>query len=181
MGGSLARQPRREQRSRSYTAEVDDALRLVAESFDYLCAERLTPNLVTMIQQLAAHGEICPSPALLEQLDRISISTVQRILKRVGQDQPRRARRPPGSSNAVSRAVPVRRIAWDEKQAGHFEIDLTHHCGPSASGDFMHTLQMVDVRTGWSERAAMLGRSFMVMQDAFQRIQARLPIQVLCQ
>ena len=179
MCGSLARQPRREQRSRSYTVEVDDALRLVAESFDYLCAERLTPNLVTMVQQLAAHGEICPSPALLEQLDCISISTVQRILKRVGQDQPRRARRPPGSANAVSRAVPMRRIAWDEKQAGHFEIDLTHHCGPSASGDFMHTLQMVDVRTGWSERAAMLGRSFMVMQDAFQRIQARLPIQVL--
>jgi len=178
MHESLARHPRREQRGRSYTAEVDDALRLVAESFDYLCTERLTPNLV-MIQQLAAHGEICPSPALLEQLDCISISTVRRILKRAGQDQPRDARRSPGSANAVSGAVPVRRIAWDEKQAGHFEIDFTHHCGPSASGDFTHTLQIVDVRTGWSGRAAMLGRSFMVMQDAFQRIQPHRPIQVL--
>ena len=179
MGGSLERQPRREQRGRSYTAEVDDALRLVAESFDYLCAERLTPNLVTMVQQLAAHGEICPSPALLEQFERISVSTVQRILKRVGQDQPRRTRRPPGSSNAVSRVVPVGRIAWDEKQPGHFEIDMTHHCGPIASGDFMHTLQMVDALSGWSERVATLGRSAMVMQDAFRRIQARIPIPVL--
>lgn len=179
MGGSLERQPRREQRGRSYTAEVDDALRLVAESYDYLCAERVTPNLVTMVQQLAAHGEMHPSPTLLEQLGRISISTVQRILKRVGQDQRRRPRRPPGSANAVAREVAVKRIAWDESQAGHFEIDMTHHCGASASGDFMHTLQMVDVLSGWSERAATLGRSCMVMQDAFKRIQARIPIPVL--
>ena len=43
----------------------------------------------------------------------------------------------------------------------------------------MYTLQMIDVRSGWSERAATLGRSSMVMQDAFRRIQARLPIPVL--
>jgi hypothetical protein len=179
MGDSLERQPRRDQRGRSYAAEVDDALRLVAESYDYLCAERLTPDLVTMVEQLAAHHEIQPSLALLEQLSRISVSTVQRILKRIGQDQRRRPRRPPGSANAASIGIPMRRIAWDEKQPGHFEIDLTHHCGPSASGDFLHTLQMIDVTTGWSERAATLGRSFLVMRDAFQRIQARIPIPVL--
>jgi hypothetical protein len=179
MGGSLERQPRREQRGRTYSAEVDDALRVVAESYDYLCAERLTPDLVTMVEHLATHGEIQPSLGLLEQLSRISVSTVQRILQRIGQDQRRRPRRPPGSANAVSKDIPMRRIAWDEKQPGHFEIDLTHHCGPSASGDFMCTLQMIDVATGWSERAATLGRSFLVMRDAFLRIQTRIPIPVL--
>ena len=179
MGGSLQRQPRREQRGRSYTAEVDDALRLVAESYDYLCAERLTPSLVTMVEHLATHHEIQPSLALLEQLSRISVSTVQRISQRIGQDQRRQPRRPPGSANAVSKEIPMGRIAWDEKQPGHFEIDLTHHCGPSASGDFMHTLQMIDVTTGWSERAATLGRGFLVMRDAFRRILARIPMKVL--
>lgn len=38
---------------------------------------------------------------------------------------------------------------------------------------------MVGVTTGWNERVALLGRSFLVMRDAFQRILARLPFPVL--
>jgi hypothetical protein len=44
--GDLRRKPRRKQRSRSYGPQVDDALRVIHESFDYICAEHLTPNLV---------------------------------------------------------------------------------------------------------------------------------------
>jgi len=73
----------------------------------------------------------------------------------------------------------MRRIPWDEPRPGHFEVDLVHHCGLSASGQYVHTLQMVDVATGWSERAASLGRSYRVIQDAFQRILTRLPFPVL--
>ena len=38
--------------------EVDDALRIITESSDYLCAERLTLNLVWTATHLAAHGEL---------------------------------------------------------------------------------------------------------------------------
>jgi len=37
---------------------------------------------------------------------------------------------------------------------------------------------MVDVATGWSERVAVLGRGYLVVQDGFKRILARLPIAV---
>jgi len=72
----------------------------------------------------------------------------------------------------------MKRIAWDEREPGHFEVDLVHHCGSSASGEYACTLQMIDVATGWSERVAVLGRSYLVMQDAFRRIVARLPFQI---
>jgi len=89
MNGSLERKPRRKQRGHTYGPEVDDALRVIAESFDYLCAERLFPNLVWMATHLSAHGELEVSPPLLEKLGRISVSTVGRILARIRQDQPR--------------------------------------------------------------------------------------------
>jgi hypothetical protein len=73
----------------------------------------------------------------------------------------------------------MERIPWDEQTPGHFEVDLVHHCGPSSSGQYVHTVQMIDVATGWSERAAVLGRSQLVMQDAFLRFVARLPFKVL--
>ena len=56
---------------------------------DYLCPERLTPNLVWMANHLAAHDELEISPLLLEKLDQISTSTVQRILGRIPRDKPR--------------------------------------------------------------------------------------------
>ena len=178
MKGSLARQPRRRQRSRTFGPEVDDALRVIAESTDYICAERLTPNLVWLAKHLAAHGELTVSPQLLEQLERISVSTVERILARLRQDEPRLPRRGPKRTNNLLRDVPMKRISWQEQEPGHFEVDLVHHCGPSASGEYVHTIQMIDVATAWSERRAVLGRSYLVMEDGFSRILARLPFSV---
>jgi hypothetical protein len=178
MKGSLARRPRRRQRGRTYGPDVDDALRVIAESTDYICAERLTPNLAWLAKHLAAHGELTISPQLLEQLGRISASTVERILTRIRQDEPRLPRRGPKRTNNLLRDVPMKRIPWQEQEPGHFEVDLVHHCGPSASGEYVHTIQMIDVATAWSERVAVLGRSYLVMKDGFSRILARLPFPV---
>jgi hypothetical protein len=178
MNGSLERKPRRKQRNRTYGPEVDDALRVISESLDYICADRLTPNLVWMATHLAAHGEMDTSPRLLEQLERVSISTVKRRIERIRQDHPRLPRKGPRRANKVKRDIPMKRIAWDEQEPGHFEVDLVHHCGNSASGEYVSTLQMIDIATGWSERVAVLGRSYLVMQDAFRRIVARLPFPI---
>jgi hypothetical protein len=175
---NLERRPRRRQRGRTYGPEVDDALRVISESMDHICAERLTPNLSWLAKHLAAHGELEASPPLLEQLERISISTVSRILARIRQDEPRLPRRGPTRANHLTRQVPMRRIPWHEQEPGHFETDLVHHCGPSASGEYTCTIQMVDVTTAWSERSAILGRSYLVVKDGFNRILGRLPFPV---
>ena len=99
MKGSLTRNTRRRQRGHTYGPEVDNALRVIAESMDYICAERLTPNLTWLAKHLAAHGELTLSPQLLEQLARISVSTVKRILTRVRQDEPRLPQRHPASNS----------------------------------------------------------------------------------
>jgi hypothetical protein len=58
------RHQRRQPRERSYKAEVDDALRVISESMDYVCAERLQPNLVWLAGHLAEPGELATSPEL---------------------------------------------------------------------------------------------------------------------
>jgi len=180
MAGRLERQPRLQQRGRTYGPWVAGAVQVIAESLDYPCAERLTPNLVWMANHLAAQGELQVTPEVLAQLGEISLSTVQRLSTDWLLDIPRRLPRGgPERANQALREVPMKRIAWDESVPGHFEVDLVHHCGPSASGDYVHTLQMIDVCTGWSERMAVLGRSYVVMQDAFRWLSCRLPFPVL--
>jgi hypothetical protein len=179
MHSDLDRKPRRKQRGRSYGPQVDDAIRVIWETLDFLCAERLTPALPWMAQLLDDHGELYVPPEVLQQLDRISIATVGRILKRISQDTPRLSRKRRKSGNSVTAGIPTRRIPRDEQQPGHLETDLVHQCGPSASGEYLHTLQMVDVTTGWSELVAVLGRSYRVVEDAFCRILARIPFPII--
>ena len=179
MNSDMKRRPRQRQRSRTYGPEVDDALRVIHESWDYICAERLTPDLVWMAQHLGDFGELLVTDQLLNQLGRISVSTVRRILARIHQDEPRLPRKPPSIGNSVTRDVPMKIIPWNEQEVGHFETDTVHHGGSSPVGEFVYSLQMIDVATGWSERVAVLGRSYLVMADAFLTILERLPFPAL--
>lgn len=179
MQGSLKRKPRSRQRDKTYGPAVDDALRVIYESFDGICAERLTPNLVWMAQNLERHGELTTTPEMLEQLGQVSTSTVTRRLAHLQQDQPRLPRKKPRARNPMLKNIPMLRLPWNLQEPGRFETDLVHHCGPSASGEYVCTLQMIDVLTGWSERWAVLGRSYLVMEYAFRGILHRLPFPVI--
>jgi hypothetical protein len=179
--GTLERKARSRQRGRTYGPQVEYAVRLIARALDYPCAERLQPALVPMASSLAQHGELELSPGLLEHLDGISVSTVWRMVQLMRRDghQPRLARTRPSPPNPLARSIPAGRLPRRLPEPGHFEVDLVHHCGDSSTGQYVHTLQLIDVATGWSERVALLGRSYLVMQDAFERLLARLPFPVL--
>jgi hypothetical protein len=178
MAGDLTRHPRQKQRGRTYGAEVDDALRVIRESFDYPCPERLGGNLTWMATHLARYGELTLSPALVAQLETISVPTIRRIVERITQDEPHLARPRPAGPNAALRDVPMHVIPWDTQEPGHFEADLVHHSGPATDRCYMHTVQLIDVATGWSERYATLGRSYTRMQEAFAHILGRLPFPI---
>lgn len=170
---------RQRQRGRTYGHEVDDAIRVIAETQDYICAERLTPSLVPTAKLLVTHGELVVSDQVLALLGRISVRTVKRILRRIRQDERRLPRRGPERAWQVLREIPAKRIPWNTTEPGHFEVDLVHHSGMNAGGEYVHTLQMIDVATGWSERVAVLGRSGLIMEAAFRRILARLPFPLI--
>lgn len=174
---NLAREPRRKQRGRTYGLEVEAAMRLIARVLEFPCAERLQPVLATTAAYLANHGELVLSPGLVDQLSQISVSTVGRMVQRMRRngDRPRLPRGRPPHPNSLTRHVPAGRMSRHQPQPGHFEADLVHQAGVSATGLYVHTLQLVDIASGWSERVAILGRSYLVMRDAFARILSRLP------
>jgi hypothetical protein len=178
-GPTLDRAPRRPRlRRRSYGAEVADVVRVVWESLDYVCAERLTPALLQTAQQLARWEELILTNEVAERLSTISRATVQRLLQRFQRDRPRLPRRNPQPPNQLLRQVPMERLSWDIQTPGSFETDLVHHCGPVTAGEYVHTLQLVDIASGWSERVAVFGRSQAAMVEGFRRVQERLPFPI---
>lgn len=176
---TLARRARHRQRGVTYDHVVDDALRILAETTDYICAERLQPLLPWLAQTLARHGELTLTPTLQAQLETISVSTIRRHLAHLGRDLPRLPRKPPSRTSNLAHTIPACRIPWDEPTPGHFEADSVHHCGLSPVGEYVYTVQLVDVASGWSERVAVFGRSQRAMEAGFCHIQARLPFPIL--
>lgn len=176
---NLERAPKRPRfRQRRYGTAVADVVRVIWESLDYVCAERLTPVLPDTARQLVQWEELMLPPEVEKALGSISRATVQRLLQRFQQDTPKLPRRKPQPPNRLLRDVPMGRLSWATNVPGSFETDLVHHCGPVAAGDYVHTLQLVDIATGWSERVAVLGRSQEAMVRGFRRVQERLPFPI---
>ncbi|GAC1614870.1 MAG: DDE-type integrase/transposase/recombinase [Gemmatimonadaceae bacterium] len=175
---SLARPPRHTVRTRIYGHEIAAIISVVWESLDYLCAERLTPVLVETATHLATFGELTLTPTLCDQLTDISRATVGRMLKGMRRPTPRLPRRGPEQANRLRKAVPMGRLPWQTTTPGWFEVDLVHHSGESTAGDYLHTLQLVDIATGWSERVAILGRGQQAMEEGFRQVVARLPFPI---
>ena len=174
------RRARRRERSRKYGIEVVKAVTFIADTLDWICAERLKPALPKMACHLAKFGEMQTTPSLLAQLEQISISTLRRMLKRIERPpgrlpQARRGRRPDTVAQAL---VPISVIPWKEPEPGHFEVDLVHHSRYGILGPFACTIQFIDVLTGWSERLAMLGHEFETMWQALHTFREQCPISV---
>jgi hypothetical protein len=157
---------------------VEEVIVRVWESLDYVCAERLTPVLLSTAQHLAKFGEVQLSPRIEEQLGRISRASVSRILRRWRSRRRRLPQKGAERANAATKGVPMKRIDWQTQEPGHFEVDLVHHSGETTVGEYVHTLQMVDVATGWSERVAVMGRGYRAMQAGIEHILSRLPFAV---
>ncbi len=178
INGALARKPCRKQQGKTYGAEVDAAIRKIAKSLDDPCAERLQPNLVWMAEHLERHGELRLTSELREQLARISVSSVRRRLPRTERAAERIAHRKglPRQTFAQKHSIPMRRIDWTECRPGHFEVNLVHHCGVSADGQYVHTLQLLDVATGWSECVAVQRTSCLLRKKPNWKTCAARPI-----
>lgn len=176
---SLERAPKKPRlRRRRYGRAVADVVRVVWESLDYVCAERLTPALLSTARQLTEWEELVLTAEMEEALASISRATVQRLLGRFQQDTPKLPRRKPQPPNRLLKEIPMGRLSWETGVPGSFETDLVHHCGVVAAGEYVHTLQLVDIATGWSERVAILGRSQIAMVKGFKRVQERLPFPI---
>ena len=175
---SLDRKKRAKGRGRTYGLAVEQVILLVWESLDYVCAERLTPVLLSTAEHLARFGSVRLTSEVTDQLRQISEATVTRLLRKHRSRKHRLPQKGPERANQVRKPVPMKRIAWETSEPGHFEVDLVHHGGKSSEGIYAHTLQMIDVATGWSERVAVLGRGQQAMEGGFRHVLERIPFAV---
>ena len=55
------------------------------------------------------------------------------------------------------------------------EMDTVAHCGDQLAGEFIYSLDMVEIATGWSEQIAVMGKSEAGVIKAIEEIKQGLP------
>lgn len=167
-------------RKNSSYAEVFPKLKKLWVISNYATGKRLVPVIPLYLESLERHQELAVSAKERKLLLKISPATVDRLLKpeRAKITLKGKARTKPGS--LLKSQIPIHTFAdWDEAKPGFLEIDLVHHCGDSPSGEYIHTLDTVDVATGWNEGAAFMGRSRRHTLEGMEKIGQRLPFPLL--
>lgn len=162
-----------------YTNEVQAALIQVWEACGRICSKRLAPFLAEMVAVLEREGELRLPPDTERLLVRMSPATIDRLLRKSRYRRPRCSTKP---GTLLKHAIPIRTCAdWDEdgKSPGFLELDLVAHGGESAAGEYLHTLNAVDIATGWCEPLALPNRSQQAVREAIDRMRQRLPFPLL--
>jgi hypothetical protein len=75
--------------------------------------------------------------------------------------------------------VPIRTFSdWNEKRPGFVEIDLVSHEGGDPRGDFIQTLDMTDICTGWTETEAVKNKAQVWVFAGIETAKVRFPFKI---
>lgn len=159
-----------------YDQKVLLVLRQIWKILDYICGKRLVTIMPEVISRLEFFAELEVDPEIRAKLLRISAATIDRLLsaERRKHQLRGRARTKPGT--LLKKQIPLRTFSeWNEQRPGFVEIDLVGHDGGVLQGDFLYTLDMTDVYSGWTEVQAVQNKAQVWVFAALKQLRARLP------
>jgi len=138
----------------------------------------LAATMGIWLPKLEQHGELDTgrlSDHTRTQLLKVSEATIDRMLKptRDGGGLGGLSGTKPGP--LLRNSIQVRRASDEQEQApGFVESDLVLHCGATLQGEFVHSLTVTDVFTGWTENMALKNGAHRWVIEAMTVIEARL-------
>lgn len=171
---------KRRRRSRVYRDCVLEPLIFLWRASNGVCSKRLVPFIHQTLPVLEHFGEITLDPPVRELLLSLSPATADRLLKK---ERSRSGLRGLGTTKPgvlLKHQIPVRTFAdWDDAKPGFLEADLVAHCGQSSRGEFLHSLVLTDVCTGWTECFALLNKGQHCVTQGMEAALLRLPFPLL--
>jgi hypothetical protein len=141
-----------------------------------LCSRRIKAALPLWLPHYQkAYGALEPSveAALLQ----MSSSTIDRLLSPLrAKYKPKYGGTKPGS--LLKTQIPIKTDQWNSTEPGYVEADTVAHCGGSMTGDFIWSLTLTDIYSGWTELRAVWNKGATGVVTQIHDIEAHLPFRL---
>lgn len=165
---------------KTYTREDADTLEKVWKLLGWIASKRMKPSLTLAVDQLIKAGKITLSNEDRKRFIGMSPATMDRLMKKYKKRPLLKGRSYTKPGTLLKNQIPIRTFSeWSENKVGFFEIDLVGHDGSLIRGDFAWTLDFVDVKSAWTEQAAVFNKAQVHVFAGIQRIRGRLPLPLL--
>ena len=157
--------------------ELLTALKRIWLATDQMCSKKLVAAIPLWLPFYErTHGKL--SGKTTNQLLSVSAATIDRLLAKTrAKTRPKgRCATKPGS--LLRNQIPIRTHNWDISQPGFMEADTVAHCGNSLAGDFIWSLTLTDIHTGWTEARATWNNGATGVIQQIENIQDGLPFKL---
>ena len=160
---------------RVYDQAVKEALTVIWEAADRICGKRLKALIPQLVAAMERHGHLKLATEVRSKLLAVSAATMDRMLKPVRlEGMGRRKRR---LAKSVSKKIPIKTLHdWKAPEPGYTEIDFVVHGGGSMAGEYLHSLVVTDVCSGWVEAVPLLAREQSLVVEGLKRIGEQMPM-----
>lgn len=147
-------------RKRKYSSECLAPLIVVWMVLDLACGKRVAAAMGKTLDALLRFGELdCPSD-VVDKLKQMSASTIDRLLAVQHKTMCFKGRSTTKPGTLLKHDIPIRLgNEWDGDKPGYVEMDTVAHCGDSARGQYVVTLDVTDIKSTWSEQQACLNKA----------------------
>ena len=114
-----------------------------------------------------------------DKLLAISAASIDRVLKRTRLKHTLHGRSTTKPGTLLRNKIPIATDQWSEHRPGFLEGDTVAHCGGSMAGQFVYTLDCVDMATSWSEQRAVWAKAEQDVITQMISIERALPFPLL--
>ncbi len=169
----------RKSRKKRYGNAAIIAITKIWELLDYPCGTRLKPELVSTAEAMMRHNEIKIGKEIIKQLESISPSTIDRRLKK--ERKIRRLLKSRGTTrhgSLLKSSIPIRITNWNTNELGFAEMDTVAHNGGNPAGEFIYSLDLVEIYSGWSEQRAVMGKGEAGVIKKIEDIKSSMPFKI---
>jgi hypothetical protein len=166
-------------RKRIYDDEFCVVLIKIWAMMDFPCGKRMA-EMSDALLSLRKFGEIDCGSEVFDKLLMVSASTIDRIIKPEKQKLRYKGIATTKPGTLLKKDIPLRLgTQWDDAVPGYVEIDLVAHCGAHAAGEYINSLDVTDICTGWTDTQAIINKAQVHTFGALMDIEQRLPFPYL--
>ena len=171
-------EPRKPGRASRYACpEVMTPLRAIWLATDQMASKRLRAALPLWLPHYEArYGDLADE--VRHKLLAISASSIDRVLAPVRAAAGARGLSGTQPGTLLKHQIPLQGEAWDVSLPGFIEADTVAHCGNSLAGDFVWSLTMTDLYSGWTECRATWNKGAEGVMTQIKAIQQALPFPI---